>query len=226
MSFLNNVKELLEPFIEHDQACNPFPHTCVSDVKYACLWQGKETEAQVFKLFKLIKTAQDRDTKHKLINQFYNTLERKHNDQTIAPDYPKPEKVGRVIDKIVSNGIQQIGMWACGESFSIYPWMIAGSGTKAVLYGDDQADITEIRRINVIAADGFLEPNVDGWTASGGFDRPTVSGLVSEIAMGNTATSATSKIFDRSLLPLDDRIQHEQNQDSFTLSSIYVITSI
>lgn len=219
------AKEILKPYIEEDGCNHPFAHTCISDVKFAASWPKKDDEEAVFKLFKLIKKA-DNTSKKQLINQFYHNLDRKYNDQTIPRDYPQPEKVGRCVDKVLSNGIQQIGLWATGESFTIYPWMIAGTGIKQVLYGDDMSDMTELARVNVVETDGFLDPTVDGWTASGGFGRSTISGTVSEIAMGSTASSATSLIFDRSLLASADRIEHLQNNDSFTLSSIYVLTSI
>lgn len=219
------AKEILKPFIEEDGCNHPFSHTCVSDVKYAASWSNKQDEDAVFKLFKLIKKA-DKASKKQLINQFYHNLDRKYNDQTIPADYPQPEKVGRSIDKVLANGIQQIGLWATGESTTVYPWMIAGTGQKLVLYGDNMTDMTELARVNVVEEDGFLDPTVDGWTASGGFGRSTISGTVSEIAMASTASPSTSLLFDRSVLETSDRIVHDQNQDSFTLSSIYVLTSI
>jgi hypothetical protein len=223
--FITHAKEILKPYIEKDGCDHPFAHTCISDVKYAASFTSKQDEDAIFKLFKLIKKA-DKTSRKQLINQFYHNLDRKYNDQTVAPDYPQPEKVGRTIDKVVANGIQQIGLWATGDSTTIYPWMVAGTGQKLVLYGDDMSDMTELARVNVVEQDGFLDPTVDGWTASGGFGRPTISGTVSEIAMASTALPATSLIFDRSLLETSDRIPHEQNKDSFTLSSIYVLTSI
>jgi hypothetical protein len=127
---------------------------------------------------------------------------------------------------VLANGIQQIGLWATGDSVTIYPYMVAGTGQKLVLYGDNMSDMTELARVNVVEEDGFLDPTVDGWTASGGFGRSTISGTVSEIAMASTALASTSLLFDRSVLETGDRIVHSQNSDSFTLSSIYVLTSI
>ena len=130
------------------------------------------------------------------------------------------------IDRIVSNGVQQIGLLATGTNFTIYPWMVAGTSTVSPTYGDTMLDVVELSRVNVITADGFLDAMNDGWNISGGFARGTPTGVVSEIATANTSTFDTSKIFDRSVLPLADRIDHEQNEDSFTLSAFYVITSI
>jgi hypothetical protein len=224
--FNSRIKnEIIKPFIERDKSDNPFSHTNICDVKYCAVWRSKEDEEAIFNMFRKIKKS-DTETRKKLINKFYSILERKYNDQTLLEDEPQPEKVGRVVDKVVSNGIQTIGLWATGTSFQIYPWMIAGTSTATVLYGDTQTNITELARVNVVTTNGFLDPTVDGWTASGGFARSTISGTVAEIAMGNTNSNSTSLIFDRSLLPFADRIPHVQNQDSFTLSSIYVLTSI
>lgn len=230
-------KEYLKPYLEKDFNENPFAHTNVSDIKYAAQFRDKREERKLFKLFKLIKDYDNiinyphyesinYPTRKKLIRDFYTSLDRKYNDQTISPDLPRPEKVGLSIDRIVSNGVHQIGFWACGVNSTIYPWMVAGTSTVQPTYGDTMASVTELARVNVVTDNGFLDPMNDGWNASGGFVRGTPTGIVSEIAMANTDTYITSKIFDRSVLPLADRIDHEQNEDSFTLSAFYIITSI
>ena len=98
--------------------------------------------------------------------------------------------------------------------------MVAGTSSVPPTYGDTMANVTELARVNVITENGFLDPMNDGWNSSGGFLRGTPTGVVSEIAMANTSNYPTSKIFDRSVLPIGDRIDHEQNEDSFTLVSL------
>lgn len=221
-------QDYLKEYLEQDFNKYPFSHSNLSDIKYAAKYTDREEEEKLFKLFKLIKQQPTQNfQRKKLIRHYYENIDRKYNDQTPRhEDAPKPEMVGLCIDRIVSNGIHQIGFWATATDFSIYPWMVAGTSSVPVTYGDTMLSVTELARVNVITDNGFLDPMNDGWNASGGFIRGTPTGTVSEIAMANTSTYSTSKIFDRSVLPLDDRIDHEQNQDSFTLSSFYIITSI
>jgi hypothetical protein len=221
--------DYLKPYIEEDFNKYPFPHSNVSDLKYAAKYQDKKEEDKLFKLFELIKLFKNNGEKQaskQLIKKFYTQLDRKYNDQSLNPEMPRPEKVGMVIDRIVSNGIVQIGFWATGTNSVIYPWMVAGTSTINPTYGNTMLDVNELARVNVVTDNGFLDPMNDGWSISGGFVRGTPSGVVSEIATANTSTFETSKIFDRSVLPLADRIDHEQNEDSFTLSAFYVVTSI
>lgn len=222
-------EEYLKDYLEEDFNHYPFPHSNVSDIKYAAQYKDRREEDKLFKLFKLIKQqpAIDFPYRKKLIRHFYENIDRKYNDQTPRhDDTPKPEKVGMAVDRIVSNGVQQIGFWATGTNFTVYPYMVAGTGTVAVTYGDTMLSVSELARVNVISDNGFLDPMNDGWNISGGFIRGTPTGIVSEIATANTSSFDTSKIFDRSVLPLADRIDHAQNEDSFTLSSFYIITSI
>lgn len=179
----------------------------------------------VWKMFELIKTVEYAERKN-LIKEFYTLLNRSYNDQTLKPEAPKPLHVGRSIDKVVSNGVRHIGEMMTGQTTSIFPWMIADQSTTDPTYGDDQSSIDELARVNCVTDTGFLDPMSDGWNASGGFGRGTPTGTVSGTAMGSTALSSTSEIFDRSVFPLDDRIEHEQNRDSFTLSALYILTSI
>lgn len=229
--------DYLKPFIETDYKNYPFPHSNVSDIKLAAQYQDRREEDKLFKLFALIKKLHYENStegnkyyneiyRKKLIQKYYVSLDRKYNDQTVDPVMPRPEKVGLSIDRIVANGVHQIGLWACGFDNRIYPWMVAGTSTVPATYGDQMANVTELARVNCITDNGFLDPMVDGWNASGGFVRGTPSGLVSEIAMADTSNYTTSKIFDRSVLPINDRIDHEQNEGSFTLSAFYVVTSI
>ena len=104
--------------------------------------------------------------------------------------------------------------------------MIADQSTTAATYGDEQENIDELARVNVVTGTGFLDSMNDGWNASAGFARTTPSGTVAGSAMGSTGISTTSQIFDRSVFPESDRKIHVQNQDSFTLSALYVLTSI
>lgn len=218
--------EYLKPYLEEDFNKYPFPHTNVSDIKYAAQYQDREEERKLFKLFKLIKDPANAIFKKELIRKYYTSIDRKYNDQTVSPEMPRPEKVGIVIDRIVSNGVIQFGLWATGTNFTTYPWMVAGTGTISPTYGDTMLDVHELTRVNVVTDDGFLDPMNDGWSTSGGFERGAPTGVVSEIATANTSTFETSKIFDRSVLPLADRIDHHQNEDSFTLSAFYIVTSI
>lgn len=222
-------EEYLKEYLEEDFNKYPFPHTTVSDIKYASQFRDKQEEDKLFKLFKLIKQQPSHDFPYrkKLIRHFYENIDRKYNDQTPRhDDTPKPEKVGMAVDRIVSNGIHQIGFWATGTSSKIYPWMVAGTSTVAVTYGDIMLSVSELARVNVITDNGFLDPMSDGWNISAGFTRGTPTGIVSEIATADTSSFDTSKIFDRSVLPLADRIDHEQNHESFTLSAFYILTSI
>ncbi len=225
--------EYLKEYLEEDFNKYPFPHTNVSDIKYAAQFQNREEENKLFKMFKLIK--EDKSTnlseRKTLIRNFYKNLDRKYNDQTPRHDFnvPRPDKVGLSIDKILYTGIRQIGLWATGVNNTIYSWMVAGENTAPPTYGDRMIDVIEIDRVNVITDAGFLDAMNDGWSASGGFDRGTPtpeSGFVSEIAMADTEDSQTSTLFDMSILPIEDRIPHEQNDGSFSLSVFYVITSI
>lgn len=221
--------EYLKEHIQEDFDKYPFTHTNVSDLKIAASFVDREEERKLFKLFALIKelnSPQDLPLRKNLIKRYYNALDRKYNDQSVEPDMPKPEKVGYGIDLIVQHGIAQIGQWACGVSHQIYPWMVAGSSQVAPTYGDTMQSVSEITRVNVINDNGFLDPMNDGWNASGGFVRTSPGGLVTEVAMANTNNYNTSKIFDRTLLPIADRILHEQNEDSYTLSAFYILTSI
>ena len=225
--------EYLKPYLEEDFNKYPFPHSNVSDLKYAAQYKDREEERKLFKLFADIKQCNNNDNtientikRKTLIRNYYTSLDRKYNDQSVNLDLPRPEKVGMSIDKIVSNGIHQIGFWATGTNFTIYPWMVAGTSTIEPTYGNTMLDVTELARVNVVIQNGFLDPMNDGWSLSGGFERGTPPGVVSEIATANTGTFETSKIFDRSVLPVSDRIDHEQNEDSFTLSAFYIITSI
>lgn len=225
-------KEYLKEYLEKDANENPFPHSTISDIKYAAQFTDKREEDKLFKLFQKIKQYDNNrlnPIRKSLIQKYYENIDRKYNDQTPRhndDDIPKPQKVGIVIDKIVSNGIHVLGFWATGTSHEIYPWMVAGTSTVDPTYGDTMLSVNELARINVITQNGFLDPMNDGWNASGGFERGTPTGIVAEVAMANTSTYATSKIFDRSVLPLADRIDHTQNQDSFTLSAFYILTSI
>lgn len=219
-------KEYLKPYLEEDFNKYPFPHSNVSDIKYAAKYQDREEERKLFKLFALIKDPANKLYRKRLIQQFYVSLDRRYNDQSIDPELPRPEKVGLAIDRIVSNGVQQIGYWATGTNFTTYPWMVAGKSTVAPTYGDTMLSVNELARVNVVTDNGFLDPMNDGWSISGGFIRGTPTGVVSEISTANTSTFETSKIFDRSVLPIADRIDHQQNEDSFTLSAFYIITSI
>jgi len=221
--------EYLKPYLEEDFNKYPFPHSNVSDLKYAAKFQGKEDENKVFKLFELIKLFKKHGeiaASKKLIQNFYTQLDRKYSDQSLNSDIPRPEKVGMAIDRIVSDGVQQIGFWATGTNSAVFPWMVAGTSTVAPTYGDKMINVTELARVNVITSDGFLDPMNDGWNISGGFIRGTPTGVVAEIATANTSLYETSKIFDRSVLPIADRIDHHQNEDSYTLSAFYIITSI
>lgn len=224
--------EYLKPYLEEDFNKYPFPHSNVSDIKYAAKFQGQEEENKLFKLFRLLKELKkisEPETiaaRKQLIQKFYTQLDRKYNDQTVNSEMPKPEKVGMAVDRIVNNGVQAIGLWATGSSFVIYPWVVAGTSTIQPTYGDTMINVVELARVNAITDNGFLDPMNDGWNTSGGFIRGTATGVVSEIATANTSTFETSKIFDRSVLPLADRIDHHQNEDSFTLSAFYIITSI
>ena len=224
MNYNKFREDYLRPYIEIDEADNNFPHTSIGDIHFAAKWEGIE-EQRINKLFRLINSV-DPTTKKRLIRQFYQILDRKYNDQTISPDLPQPTKVGCSIDKVTSNGIQQIGQWATATNFRVYSWMIAGTSTKTATYGDTMDDIIELTRVNVLGTGGFLDPMNDGWNASGSFPRGTPTGTISEIAMANSETAETSLIFDRTLLQFSDRIDHVQNNDSFTLSTLYVITSI
>lgn len=219
-------EDYLKPYLEEDFNKYPFPHTNVSDIKYAAQYKDREEERKLFKLLALIKDPANSHYRKQLIKKYYTALDRKYNDQTVSPELPRPEKVGIAIDKITSNGIHQIGFWATGTNFATYPWMVAGTSTVDPTYGDTMINVTELARVNVITQNGFLDPMNDGWSISGGFIRGTPTGIVSEMATANTGTFETSKIFDRSVLPLADRIEHEQNEDSFTLSAFYIITSI
>lgn len=222
-------KEYLKEYLEEDFNKYPFPHTNVSDIKYAAQFRDKKEEDKLFKLFKLIKQQPSYDFPYrkKLIRHFYENLDRKYNDQTPRHDNaPKPEKVGMAVDRIVNNGIHQIGFWATGTNSKIYPWMVAGTSTVAVTYGDTMLSVSELARVNVITDNGFLDPMNDGWNISSGFARGTQTGIVSEIATADTSSFDTSKIFDRSVLPVNDRIDHTQNEGSFTLSAFYILTSI
>jgi hypothetical protein len=228
---LNNIlydklrNEYLKPYLEIDKSDNPDPHLNVADIKYAAQFTDKKEEDTLFKMFKLIKNS-DYFSRKKLIQSFYDNLDRKYNDRSLRNDSPKPEKVGLCIDRIVENGVRQIGFWATGTNHTIYPWMVAGTSTVTPTYGDTMASVTELSRVHVINDNGFLDPMNDGWNASGGFIRGVPTGVISEIAMANTGNYDTSRIFDRSILPIADRISHEQNEDSFTLSAFYIVTSI
>lgn len=216
----------MKPYLEQDFNKYPFPHSNVSDIKYASKYQSLKEETKLFNLFKKIKLATNIIERKNLIQQYYISLDRKYNDQTVSPEMPKPEKVGICIDRIVENGVKQIGFWATATNSTIYPWMVAGTSSITPTYGDTMFNVTELSRVNCVTDDGFLDAMNDGWNASGGFVRGTPTGIVAEMAMANTSTYATSKIFDRSVLPLGDRIEHQQNEDSFTLSSFYIVTSI
>lgn len=237
--------EYLKPYLEEDAEKNPFPHYNVSDIKYAAKYQDTEQEEKLSKLFQKINDPANKINRKQLIQQYYLSMDRKYNDQTVDPDMPKPEKVGICVDKIVSNGVQEIALHVTGKSQTIYPYMVAGTSTIAPKYGDTMLDVVELSRVNVLAPSytvyhfspsgapqkstvpaGFMESMNDGWTITGDFIRGTPTGVVSEIATANTANYETSKIFDRSVLSLHDRIIHEQNHDKFTLSVFYTVTSI
>lgn len=219
-----SIKQDLNTYIEKDISDNPFPHLNISDCKFVAQWAGND-ELLVWKMFQLIKVVEYAERKN-LIKEFYTLLNRSYNDQTLKPGTPEPIKVGRAVDKVVSNGVRHIGELMTGQTNTIFPWMIADQSTTEPTYGDDQTDIDELARVNCVTDTGFLDPMMDGWNASGGFGRGTPTGNVSGSAMGSTSISATSKIFDRSVFPLDDRIEHVQNNDSFTLSALYILTSI
>lgn len=225
--YLKLKDEYLKPYLEEDFNHYPFPHTNVSDIKFAAKYQDRIEEEKLFKLFKLIKSECNNIYHRKrLIREYYLSLDRRYNDQTVDPNMPRAEKVGLSIDRITSNGVHQIGFWATGTNHVTYPWMVAGTSSITPTYGDTMANVTELARVNVINDNGFLDPMNDGWNISGGFGRGTPTGIVAEIATANTDNYSTSKIFDRSVLPIGDRIDHEQNEGSFTLSAFYIVTSI
>jgi len=226
LNFLDTrLKEILKSSIDIDIKKNPLNHINIADVKFLAQWTDKREEDLLWKMFSLI-TIVDPESRQSLINNFYVSLDRKYNDQTIRPEMPRPEKVGIAVDKVVSNGISHIGKMMSGQTAAIFSWMIADQNTTQATYGDSQEDINELARVNVITGIGFIDPMSDGWNASAGFGRGTPSGTVAGTAMGSTGISATSEIFDRSVFPITDRITHVQNQDSFTLSALYVLTSI
>lgn len=224
-NIFSTLKQDLKPYFDIDKDLNKDPHICIGDVKFCAQWEGKDEDI-IWKMFRLIKVVEYAERKN-LITQFYTILNRFYNDQTVAaPDNPTPVTVGRCVDKVVSNGVRHIGEMMTGQTTTIFPYMIADQSTTEPTYGDDQTDIDELARVNCVTDTGFLDPMMDGWNASGGFGRGTPTGTVSGTAMGSTALSSTSEIFDRSVFPLDDRIEHEQNRDSFTLSALYILTSI
>ena len=59
--------EYLKPYLEEDFNKYPFPHSNVSDLKYAAKYQDREEERKVFKLFALIKDPRNEIYKKQLI---------------------------------------------------------------------------------------------------------------------------------------------------------------
>lgn len=226
----NNIndrhKEILKEYIEKDKNENNYPHVCISDIHYLAQFDNKYLEENIKNLFRKIKNEPVKSPLRKqLTNLYLETLDREYNDQTVRDPNLKPDKVGIQIDKVTTFGLSRMGEWASGQSFKIFDWVWCGTGTADVLFGDDSLE-TPLSQINVIQDDGFIDANDNGWTINGQFPRTTPSGVIAEMGSADTGIESTATFFDRAVFSVDDRITHTQNRDSFTLTSIYVLTSV
>ena len=194
----------------------------ITDTKYLAIWD-LQTEVNINKLFQKIKAEPMFSPQRKeLVRLYFEILERKYNDKTSIDKRLCPLEVGIAKDIVTNQGLRQIGLWATGQSFAIFDRVLAGDGTATALFGDSNLS-NERARVNINAAGiGFLDAFDNGWTISASFPRGTVSFTVAETG---TATS-TNFLFDRSVFSVADRKVHVQNQDSFTITNMFVLTSI
>lgn len=199
----------------------PINKITITDVKYCAIWDLK-TEVAINQLFKKIKQEPFNSPQRKqLVNLYLEILERKYEDKTSIEKRLCPIEVGKAEDIVTNAGIRQIGLWATGQSYQIFDRIVAGDGTQIALFGDAALQ-SEKARVNVITGTGFLDNYDNGWTISAGFPRGTVSFTVSEVGTVNSSNVMS----DRSVFPVANRKIHEQNEDSFTITNIYVLTSI
>ena len=198
-----------------------------TDVAQGTTWQSNDYPA-VRKIYKQINLAikrRDPVEKYLLINSFENQLDRYWNDQT-AHDIPEPIAQTVKFDRVVNSGRTLAASLITGERKDRFDYLALGTSQVPVSDADYKL-YNEILRINVRLSGGYVSAAGAIIKHSGLMSPGETSMLIYEIGFVNMSVfDPEQMLWNRSVFPAGKGVDHNQNEDFFTIThSVYTSSS-
>jgi len=197
------------------------------DVAQGTTWQANDYPAikKIYKQINLAIKRRDHIGKYLLINSFENQLDRYWNDQT-AHDIPEPLAQTVKFDRVVNSGRTLAASLITGERKDRFDYLALGTSQIPVSDADYKL-YNEILRINVRLSGGYVSAAGAIIKHSGLMSPGEVSMLIYEIGFVNMEVfDPEQMLWNRSVFPAGKGVDHNQNEDFFTIThSVYTSSS-
>lgn len=198
------------------------------DVAQGVSW-GKKDYSAIRKIYDQINYYRKKRLhidKYLLINSFEHELDRYWNDQTIHDNVPEPIAQTIKFDRVLNAGRTQAASLITGERSDRFNYLAIGT-SQTVVSDADYKLYNEILRVNVIQNGGYISAAGAIIKHSGLISPGETSMLVYEIGFVNMNTfDPEQMLWNRSVFPPNKGVDHNQNQDFFSVThSVYTSSS-
>lgn len=197
------------------------------DVTQGTSWEAKDYPSirKIYDKINLYKKKRRHIDKYLLINSFEQQLDRYWNDQT-THDIPEPLAQTVKFDRVLNSGRTLAASLITGERGDRFDYLALGTSQTPVTDADFRL-YNEILRINVIQNGGYISAAGAIIKHSGLISPGETSMLVYEIGFVNLPVfDAEQMMWNRSVFPVNKGVDHNQNQDFFSIThSVYTSSS-
>lgn len=197
------------------------------DVTEGISWNRSDYQS-IRKIYDLIRFYQKKRMhveKYLLINEYEQQLERYRSDQTIH-NIPEPVTQTIKFDRVLNAGRTLAASLVTGERSDRFDYLALGTSQVPVTDADFRL-YNEILRVNVRQNGGYISAAGAIIKHSGLISPGETSMVVYEIGFVNMAVfDPEQMLWNRSVFPANKGVDHNQNEDFFSVThSVYTSSS-
>ena len=197
------------------------------DVTAGVTWSATDYTyiRKIYDLINFYKKKRMHIEKYLLINSFEQKLDRFWNDQTVI-DLPEPIAQTMKFDRVLNTGRTLAAALITGERGDRFDYLALGTAQTPVSDADYKL-YNEVLRVNVIQNGGFISAAGAIIKHSGLISPGETSMLIYEIGFVNMEVfDPEQMLWNRSVFPTGKAVDHNQNEDFFSIThSVYTSSS-
>lgn len=198
------------------------------DITQGTTWQANDYPKirKIYDQINFYKKKRMHVEKYLLINEYEQQLDRYWNDQTTHDIIPEPIAQTLKFDRVLNAGRTLAASFITGERGDHFDYLALGTSQTPVTDADYKL-YNEVLRVNVVQNGGYISAAGAIIKHSGLISPGEISMLIYEIGFVNLSTfDPDQMLWNRSVFPAGKGVDHNQNEDFFSIThSVYTSSS-